>query len=177
MINSPRSLKACEQLGVEPNELYKLTKEKFKEKYPELINMNEKLIQIRYDAEEKFREETIKQVKEARTKIIEEEEKKKESSTKDMNKSNSKYNSGEDDVDKKWEKILENENKAIEKIKKKQRQNIESMIEEQINKELMIKVNEAKEIINKRKEEENEKALIEKRKMEEKERREKEKKK
>ena len=84
MINSPRSLKACEQLGVEPNELYKLTKEKFKEKYPELINMNEKLIQIRYDAEEKFREETIKQVKEARTKIIEEEEKKKESSTKDM---------------------------------------------------------------------------------------------
>ena len=46
------------------------------------------------------------------------------------------------------------------------------MIEEQINKELMMKVNEAKEIINRKKEEENEKNLIEKRKMEEKERKE-----
>ena len=125
MINSPRSLQACEQLGVEPLELYQLTLDKFKEKYPELINSNEKLIQIRYDAEEKFREETIKQVKEVRTKIIEESEKKKEETTKDMNKSTTKgYNPGGDDVDKKWEKILDNEKKAIEKIKKKQRQNI-----------------------------------------------------
>ena len=152
MINSPRSLQACEQLGVEPLELYQLTLDKFKEKYPELINSNEKLIQIRYDAEEKFREETIKQVKEVRTKIIEDSEKKKEETTKDMNKSTTKgYNPGGDDVDKKWEKILESEKKAIEKIKKKQRQNIESMIEDQINKELMVKVNEAKEIKKKKK--------------------------
>ena len=41
-------------------------------------------------------------------------------------------------MQKKWEKVLENEKRAIEKIKKKQRQNIESMIEEQINKELII---------------------------------------
>ena len=33
MINSPRSLQACEQLGVEPLELYQLTLDKFKEKY------------------------------------------------------------------------------------------------------------------------------------------------
>ena len=41
MINSPRSLRACEQLGVDPSELYQLTPEKFKEKYPELINAND----------------------------------------------------------------------------------------------------------------------------------------
>ena len=178
MINSPRSLRACEQLGVDPLELYQLTTEKFKEKYPELINANEKLFQIRYEAEEKFREETIKQVKEGRKKIIAEESKKKEETSKEMKKSNSKLNNNNnEEVDKKWEKILEKEKRAIEKVQKKQRQNIESLIEGQINKELMIKVNEAKEIINKKKEEENEKNLIEKRKLEEKERQEKEKKK
>ena len=90
MINSPRSLQACAQLGVEPSELYQLTIDKFKEKYPELINSNEKLIQIRYEAEEKFREETIKQVKEARNKIIEQSEKKNEETTKEMTRSRSK---------------------------------------------------------------------------------------
>ena len=103
MINSPRSLQACEQLGVDPSELYQLTLDKFKIKYPELINSNEKLIQLRYEAEEKFREETIKQVKEVREKIIEESEKKKEETARDMNKSSTKYNPNGDDVDKKWE--------------------------------------------------------------------------
>ena len=78
MINSPRSIQACEQLGVDPSELYQLTLDKFKVKYPELINSKEKLIHLSYEAEEKFREETIKQVKEVREKIIEESEKKKE---------------------------------------------------------------------------------------------------
>ena len=48
MINSPRSLQACEQLGIDPSELYQLTLDKFKVKYPELINSNEKLIQLRF---------------------------------------------------------------------------------------------------------------------------------
>ena len=157
MINSPRSLTACQQLGVEPEELYQLTPDKFKSKYPELINATEKVFQMRFEAAEKFREETIKEVKEVRNKIIEEEGKKKEDTNKEMNKSTSRVGNNTDDVDKKWEKVLENEKRAIEKIKKKQRQNIESMIEEQINKELMMKVNEAKEIINRKKEEENEK--------------------
>ena len=120
MINSPRSLKACERLGVDPSELYQLTLDKFKEKYPELINSNEKLIKIRYEASEKFREETINQVKDVRNKIIEE-EKKKEEKNKEMSRNTTKGNLmlTEDEVDKKWEKILENEKKAIDKIKKK----------------------------------------------------------
>ena len=103
MINSPRSLKACERLGVDPSELYQLTLDKFKEKYPELINSNEKLIKIRYEASEKFREETINQVKDVRNKIIEE-EKKKEEKNKEMSRNTTKGNLmlTEDEVDKKW---------------------------------------------------------------------------
>ena len=62
-----------------------MTPGEFKEKYPELINANEKLFQIRYEAAEKFREETIKQVKEVRKKIISEESKK-NGETKEMKK-------------------------------------------------------------------------------------------
>ena len=82
-----------------------MTPGEFKEKYPELINANEKLFQIRYEAAEKFREETIKQVKEVRKKIISEESKK-NGETKEMKKSNSKVNTNNgDEVDKNWEKI------------------------------------------------------------------------
>ena len=72
MINSPRSLTACQQLGVEPEELYQLTPDKFKSKYPELINATEKVFQMRFEAAEKFREETIKEVKEGTQEAVRE---------------------------------------------------------------------------------------------------------
>ena len=53
-------------------------------------------------------------------------------------------------------------------------QNIENLIEEQINKELMVKVNEVKEQIKKEKEDSNKKELEEKRKKEDMERKKKE---
>ena len=76
MINSPRSLEACKRVGVEPSELYQLTQEQFRQKYPELISANEKVFQYRYEAEEKFRMDTIKQVMEERYQIIEEKKEK-----------------------------------------------------------------------------------------------------
>ena len=72
------------------------------------------------------------------------------------------------------EKLIEKEKKGIEKIKKRQRQNIESLIEEQINKELLIKVTEVKEQLKREREEEAKKELEDKRKKEELERKEKE---
>ena len=78
VINSPRSLEACLHLGIEPNELYILTMDEFKQKYPEVRSLNQELLKYRYDAEEKFRKETLEQVKEERNKIIEKENKKKE---------------------------------------------------------------------------------------------------
>ena len=77
ILNSPRSLQACLQLGIEISELYQLTMDEFKKKYPEVKNLSDDLIQLRYDAEEKFRNDTIKQAKEERNKIIEENEKEK----------------------------------------------------------------------------------------------------
>ena len=75
ILNSPRSLQACLQLGIEISELYQLNMDEFKKKYPEVKNLSDDLIQLRYDAEEKFRNDTIKQAKEERNKIIEENEK------------------------------------------------------------------------------------------------------
>ena len=75
IINSPRSIKACLCLGIELTELYKLNMDEFKKKYPEVKKLDEELLKLRYDAEEKFRESTVEQAKKERQKIIEEEEK------------------------------------------------------------------------------------------------------
>ena len=125
MINSPRSLEACHRIGVQPSELYQLSEEQFKKKYPDLLSLSQKLIQYRYDAEEKFRKETVEQAKQERKKIIEEKNKEKDDSKTNKDASESNNNRKIDDTDKKWEKIIENEKKAIEKVKQRQRQNIE----------------------------------------------------
>ena len=70
-INSPRSIEACNLAGVEPSELFQLSLEEYKKKFPEVIGLSEKLLKYRYDAEEKFRNETVEQVKQMRKKIIE----------------------------------------------------------------------------------------------------------
>ena len=59
MINSPRSLEACKRIGVDPIELYQLSHDEFKKKYPEIVDLNEKIFKYRYDAEEKIRKETV----------------------------------------------------------------------------------------------------------------------
>ena len=115
-INSPRTLEACNKLGVQPSELYQLTLDQFKKKYPDAIGLSEKILQYRYDAEEKFRKETVEQVKKLREEIIEENENKKDDSktNKDVNKSTNKGNII-DDTNEKWEKIIENEKKILKK--------------------------------------------------------------
>ena len=103
MINSPRSLEACRRIGVEPSELYQLNFEQFTKKYPDVINLEKKLFQFRYEAEEKLRKDTVEQIKLERKKIIEMEKKKEEKKEKkDENFGNN---------DKKWEIIMENEKK------------------------------------------------------------------
>ena len=141
LLNSPRSLEACLHLGVDPTELYQLNMNEFKKKYPEVKGLDKDLLKFRYESEEKFRKETINQVKEERKIIIESENKKKEEESKKKEKEKEKEQGNEeqnnqdeqndkDDAEKRWEKIIENEKKNIEKIKKRQRQNIETIIEE-----------------------------------------------
>ena len=161
MINSPRSLEACNLLGVQPSELYQITLEQFKKKYPDAIGLSPEILQYRYDEEEKFRLKTIEEVKNERNKIIEAQNKKEDEAktNRDIRESTVKGNNLED-TERIWGKIIENEKKAIEKIKKKQRQDIQTIIEEQINKELMKRLTEVKERNKKLKEEEAEKQLI-----------------
>ena len=119
---------------------------------------------MRYDAYEKYRNDSIEQVKEERNKIIEElekkeqEEKEKEEQKKEnINNSgneNTAENSGEEtkgDDSAKVDKLFEDQRKLIEKIKKKQKQDITAVIESQIQREITEKQNAIKEKKNKNK--------------------------
>ena len=74
-LSSPRSLEACYRLGIEPSELYQISLEDFKLIYPDIRSLPKDLQEMRYEAAEKFRNDSIDQVKEERGKIIEEMEK------------------------------------------------------------------------------------------------------
>ena len=63
LLNSPRSIEACLLIGIEPSELYKLSMDDFKKKYPEVKRLSQDLLKYRYEAEEKFRNDTIEEVK------------------------------------------------------------------------------------------------------------------
>ena len=100
LLNSPRSLQACFQLGIDPSELYQMTMDEFKLLNPDVRHLPQDMLQYRYDAEEKYRTESINQVKELRKKIIEEDNKKV-------------------DEEKDEKKEEENKNELDEKMKKK----------------------------------------------------------
>ena len=139
-INSPRSIKACLNLGIKPHELYKLNIIQFKEKYQDVMKLNEFLINFRYEQEDKFRLAMIKLAAEERNKIIEKEEEKKvkiDNEQKKMLVQNS--------LEKKWKKILENEKKNFEIAKRKQQMEIQSIIEDEIKKEIKEKLDVARE--------------------------------
>ena len=70
-MNSPRSLEACKSLGVDPGELYYLEFDEFKTMNPEVKKLPKDLQDYHYEQFEKFRNDTINQIKEARQKIIE----------------------------------------------------------------------------------------------------------
>ena len=131
LINSPRSLQACFKLGIDPSELYQISMDEYKLLNPDVRHLPQDMIQFRYDAEEKYRNDSINQVKEERTKIINE----KAEETERKNDEN-KDEANQNELDEKMKKIKEEETKALEKIKKKQKQDIESMIETQINNEI-----------------------------------------
>ena len=77
LINSPRSLNACLRLGIEISELYKISMDDFKQKYPDVRYLDKELLELRYKGENDFRKKTAEQAKEERNKIIEEEKNKK----------------------------------------------------------------------------------------------------
>ena len=69
-----------EELGLEENKLYKISKKEFLSNHPELNSEKQEIIDKRYDHYEERRQEAIKQAREIRTKILKEEEEQKDGS-------------------------------------------------------------------------------------------------
>ena len=86
VIDSPRSVEACLRVGVKTNELFKLTEDQFRDKYPDVLRLKGDLFKYRYEANEKYRKSMIKLVKEEREKIIKEEKEKEEKIKKEEEK-------------------------------------------------------------------------------------------
>ena len=137
MINSPRSLKACQQLGILPIELYQISIEEFKNRNKTSLSIDQKMLKYRYDGFEKFRNESITQARKRREAIIDNENKTKEKTRK--SKSENSF------IMRSLEKMKEGEKKAMEHLKNQQRKNIKSIIEDQINHELLKKMEKKNE--------------------------------
>ena len=116
------------------------------------------MLKFQYDGREKIRIKTINRVKNERMKIIKAQQKNKKKSKNNTSYKNSK-SVDKSETDKFRQKMIESGQKSIELVKKRQRLNIDNFIEEQINKDLMLKTHMAKDRKIKAIEEENLKEL------------------
>lgn len=150
MLNSPRSLEACKQLGILPKSLYFLDFKSYLKFNPEIIRLPPEMQKKRFDNINKFRKETINIVKQQRECIIELEQEK--------NEHNSKKKKGQGDINQtnsrklqilNLEKMLNNikikEEKDIEKIKQNQKNAIFSQIEKKIKNKIIINKSDLKD--------------------------------
>ena len=70
MINSPRTLKACKELGILPTELYKLSMDDYKKKDKTYFTLDQNLLKVKYEGYEKFRNDSIALVRKRREILI-----------------------------------------------------------------------------------------------------------
>ena len=149
-LSSPRSLEACNQLGIAPSELYYYSFQDYIALHPEMMNLDKDIQQYRYDHMEKYRLESINCVKEQRNKIIEEQEK---TQRENKSKLSQKENTNPYSMESRMDGIIENERRAIEKIKLRQKNEIQALIETEVRSELIRNKSEMKEKRIKEKEE------------------------
>jgi len=171
-IESPRSLKACEELGILPEELFKIKFEEFIKNSTDMINLSKDAMHLRYNNIEIYRNKLISEVKQKRKNIMKDMEKKKEKS-----KSNSKCDEilNDDDImEREINDMINKGAKTLEKIRQKQKNIIEAQIESKIKKEILKLKNDKKEKLikdlnDKIKEERRIKAMLEEHRWKEKE--------
>ena len=167
-MNSPRSLQACLQLGIEQSELFYVDMNKFLNYHPELRNASQNIKQYRYDHFEKLRQNSIDKVRAERQKIIDSQDNNNNSNQFQQKTSPDKVHRNSKSVlhsqsasnlsinhinnistysvmDNRMEKMLQEEKKNIEKIKIRQKIEIQSLIETQIKAEMLKKNAEEKE--------------------------------
>ena len=140
-INSPRTLKACKTIGVLPDELYFINYNKYVSVHPEISYLPDDVKRYRFNLLEKIRLKTIEKIKKKRNEIIQ----------------NEKYNIMNESIigytpkklirnfeihlpensalnmtfTEKVSSMMKRENDSLNKLKLKQKQNIENMIEQQ----------------------------------------------
>ena len=148
-MNSPRSLEACRQLGINPQSLYYVKFKTFVQVNPDIIRLNKELQKKRFDNINNYREEMIEAVKSKREEIIKEEEK---GETAEMNTYNNNSKSQNKkrkmdvlNLDKMLGDMKIREERNIEKIKQKQKNEIFSEIERNIKNKIIINKNNLRE--------------------------------
>ena len=168
-LDSPRSLKACEELGILPKELYHKDLQEFIRDNPDMINLSREILSIRFNNIEKYRHRLISEVKEKRKSII-----KKMNDIQRKSKTNNRMINEDDIMENEINEIMKRGAKTLEKIRQQQKNIIEAQIESKIKKEMLkiksdkkeIKIRELNEKI---KETKKLKSMIEKQKLKEKE--------
>ena len=154
-MNSPRSLEACRQLGILPEELYYQDFETYVKLNPEVIGLPKDIQKIRFENIDKYRKETIKMVKDQRDLIINKEKGKENNEYYNNNvESSDKMNTNEINniefktlynLDEQLNSIIDKEKKNIEKLKRRQKNEIEAEIEAKIKSEMIRQKAEEKE--------------------------------
>ena len=160
IINSPRTLKACKELGILPSELYKISIEEYKKKNKSYFTLDQKMLKLRYDGYEKFRKDSVNLVKKRRDILInreKEKEKKDKETTTNMDKLSRKSKTEISFISQSIERMKIGEKRAMENLKNQQRKNIKNLIEEQINHEMIKKMEQKKEWRQQKREEQIEK--------------------
>ena len=155
-MNSPRSLEACRQLGILPEELYYQDFDTYIRMNPEVIGLPKEIQKIRFENIDKYRKETIEMAKTQRERIIEELENKNKNEKKDennnsINKENENNNENQEEkqqilnLDEQLNTMKDKEKKNIEKLKRRQKNEIEAEIETKIKSEMIRYKSELKE--------------------------------
>ena len=112
MINSPRSLKACKELGILPKELYKISIEEYRNQNPTSFTLEPKMLQFRYEGYEKFRNDSITLVRKRREILMQQEN--------ESNYGTKRIKTSNNFMMRSLEKVKEGERKAMEKLRNQQ---------------------------------------------------------
>lgn len=147
IINSPRSLKACQIKGVLPSELYFTNFKEYLSSHPEISNLPEDVKKYRFNLLERLRLKTLQMVKDKRDELIKN-EKNNFLDNKDFELTRKKWTQNFSTLEldnpacnmtfsEKMSNLISKERDNIQKIKSKQKQNIQFMIEQQMKAELI----------------------------------------
>ena len=172
-LNSPRSLKVCEKNGVLPEELYHIGYKEYLSIHPEISNLPDDIKRYRFNLLEQLRLKTIKMIKEKRKELIESNKKDIFNKIGDYRTSRKKWTEnffiselgnprGNMTFSDKMSSLIKKEKANINKIKQKQKQNIEYMIESQMRSELINYKNIEKDRKVKENREKKKKEIIDK---------------